>query len=91
MLLVGGLLDLNLLVEVDLGGVHGLGELFGLAGKLVELGESVLGRVGHGGGTPHTSDGRHTDDCPDQRLADNEIRHERAVKSQDFESFDCVD
>ena len=84
-------LDLDLLVQIDLGRIHRLGELFGLPGKLVELGQRVLGGIGECGGAPDAGDGRSTDDCAHERLPDNEIRQGRAVKLQDFESFDCVD
>ena len=84
-------LYLHLVIEVHLGRVHGLGELLGLPGKFVELGQGVLGGVGKCRAAPHPRDRGHTNDYSDQRPANNEIRHGRAVKFQDFESFDCVD
>jgi hypothetical protein len=46
---------------------------------------------GEGGCAPDARDGRHTDDRANKGFTDNEIRQGRAVKFQDFESFDCVD
>ena len=43
----GGLLGGHLLVEVELGAVHRLGGLLGLARKLAELCHRVVGWVGH--------------------------------------------
>jgi hypothetical protein len=71
--------------------MHGLGELLGLPGQLIELGQGVLGGIGEGGCAPDARDGRHTDDRANKGFTDNEIRQGRAVKFQDFESFDCVD
>ena len=42
----GGLLDCQLVVQIQLGGVHGFGGLLGLPRQLVELCQRIVGRVG---------------------------------------------
>ena len=72
-LTVGLDLDLNLAVQVELCGMHGLGELLGLPREFGELGQSVLGRVGEGRRGPDAGDSRNTDDDTDKRLTGNEF------------------
>ena len=46
MLRIGGLLHCQLVVQIQLRGVHGLGGLFGLPRQLIELCQSIVCRVG---------------------------------------------
>jgi hypothetical protein len=47
-LLFGGLLRCQLVVQVELRTVHRLGRLLGLAGQFAEFRQRVIGRVGEG-------------------------------------------
>jgi hypothetical protein len=86
---IGLALELNLLVEVELGRVHGLGELFGLPGKFLKFGQCVLGRICGSRAAQDGGHGRQSDDKPGHGFVDNAFRRECVVKFQDFASFDC--
>ena len=81
--LIGGLLGLNLLLQVHFRGVHGLGQLLGLPGQFVELGDGVLGRIGGSRGTPPTRNQGNRCDSSGQRLE----QHEFSVKFQNQASL----
>ena len=85
MLLVRLAQQLQLLVEIQPGRVHGLSQLFDLLGQLVEPCHCVLGRFGVCGAAPRRAEGHEADDRPGHRF----FRHKCGGKPQDCASFDC--
>ena len=78
----------QLRIEVRLGRLDRLDQLFGLTRQLIEIRDIVLGRFGVGGSTPHRGKGRESGDRVEHVLERNRFRYLRG-KLQDCASFDC--
>ncbi|BBX87304.1 hypothetical protein MAUB_51770 [Mycolicibacterium aubagnense] len=89
MLGVGGLRGSQLLVQIQLRGVHGLSGLFRLARQLVELCYGVVRRIGQDVAREYTAEYGEPRDRTGYWSFKTAYGAVCAVKTQDFASFNC--